>query len=97
VCNREAPSVEAAQQRWADKVQFVGVAWTGDDKSFQGFIDKYSLSFPQISDDAGDVFARFNVPAQPAMAIIDSTGKVQTALGAVEQSVLDQALTAITS
>jgi hypothetical protein len=43
------------------------------------------------------VFARFNVPAQPAMAIIDSTGKVQTALGAVEQSVLDQALTAITS
>jgi peroxiredoxin len=97
VCNREAPSVEAAQQRWADKVQFVGVAWTGDDESFQGFIDKYSLSFPQISDDAGDVFARFNVPAQPAMAIIDKTGKVQTALGAVEQSALDQALTAITS
>jgi hypothetical protein len=56
VCNREAPSVEAAQQRWGDKV-----------------------------------------PAQPAMAIIDKTGTVQTALGAVEQSALDQALTAITS
>jgi peroxiredoxin len=78
-------------------VQFVGVAWTGDDASFQGFVDKYSLSFPQISDDPGDVFARFDVPAQPAMAIIDKAGNVQTALGAVEQSALDAVLTTVTS
>ncbi len=40
-------------------MQFVGVAWYGDDTSFQGFVDKYGLSFPQISDNPGDVFARF--------------------------------------
>jgi len=73
-------------------VQFVGVAWYGDDTSFQGFVDRYSLSFPQISDDPGDVFARFNVPQQPAMAIIDRTGAVTVSLGAVEEDALDTAL-----
>ena len=93
-CNHEAPSVEAAQQRWAGKVQFIGVAWYGDDQSFQGFVDKYSLSFPQISDDDGEVFARFDVPYQPAMAVIDRAGVVQVSLGAVEEATLDAALAA---
>ena len=69
------------------------MAWYGDDTSFQGFVDKYSLTFPQISDDPGVVFARFNVPQQPAMAIIDRTGAVTVSLGAVEQDALDAALT----
>jgi peroxiredoxin len=93
-CNHEAPSVEAASQRWAGKVQFVGVAWYGDDASFQEFIDRHGLTFPQISDDAGDVYARFDVPAQPAIAIIDAQGEVQVSLGAVDDSTLDAALEA---
>lgn len=80
--------------RWAGKAQFVGVAWYGDDASFQGFVDKYGLTFPQISDNPGDVFARFGVPQQPAMAIIDRAGNVQVSMGAVEASALDAALTA---
>ncbi len=75
-------------------MQFVGVAWYGDDASFQGFVDKYSLTFPQISDNPGDVFSRFGVPSQPAMAIIDTAGTVKVSLGAVEESALDAALTA---
>lgn len=70
----------------------MGVAWYGDDASFQGFVDKHGLTFPQISDDPGDVFARFGVPQQPAMAIIDPSGKVQVSMGAVEESALDAAL-----
>ena len=75
-------------------MQFVGVAWYGDNASFQGFVDKHGLTFPQISDDGGAVFARFGVPQQPAMAIIDKAGAVRVSLGAVEQSTLDAALTA---
>ena len=75
-------------------MQFVGVAWNGDDQSFQAFVDKHSLTFPQISDDPGDVFSRFGVPSQPAMAIIDAAGTVKVSLGAVEESTLDAALTA---
>jgi peroxiredoxin len=97
VCNREATSVEAAAQKWSGKVDFVGVAWTGDDASFQGFIDKYSLTFPQISDDPGAVFQRFGVPGQPAFVVVDSAGKATTQLGAVDESTLDELLTAASS
>ena len=75
-------------------MQFIGVAWYGDDSSFQAFVDKYRLSFPQISDNPGDVFSRFGVPYQPAMAIIDAAGVVKVSLGAVEESALDAALDA---
>ena len=71
------------------------MAWTGDDASFQGFVDKYSLSFPQISDDPGTVFARFGVPAQPALVVVKRNGDAQIMLGAVDgknlQTVLAQA------
>jgi peroxiredoxin len=92
-CNHEAPSVEAASERWAGKVRFVGVAWYGDESSFQGFITKHGLTFPQVSDDAGDVFARFGVPAQPALVVVSPDGKVQQLFGAVDEALLDDVLT----
>lgn len=88
-CNREAPSVEAAAQKWAGKAQFVGVAWTGTDGEFQEFIDRHGLTFPQISDDAADVYARFGVAAQPALAIVTPGGEVQTLLGAADEAIVD--------
>jgi peroxiredoxin len=88
VCNREAASVEAAAQEWADRISFVGVAWTGDDVDFQAFIDKHSLTFPQISDDAAEVFTRFEVASQPALVVVESDGSVQQLFGAVEEGTL---------
>jgi peroxiredoxin len=93
ICNAEAASVEAAREQWAGKVDFVGVAWTGDDAAFQGFVDKYSLTFPTISDDPGTVFQHFSVPAQPALVVISRSGKVKTMLGAVEEATLTAVLT----
>jgi hypothetical protein len=40
------------------------------------------------------VYARFDVPYQPAMAIVDAAGEVDVSLGAVEESALDAALEA---
>ena len=97
MCNREAPSVEEASQRWADKVQFIGVAWFGDDTAFQGFADRHGLTFPQISDDEGEVFSRYGVPSQPALVIIDAQGEMQQLLGAVDGELLDRLLTDATA
>jgi peroxiredoxin len=69
------------------------VAWTGDDESFQGFADRHGLTFPQISDDPGDVFARFDVPSQPALVIVGADGEVQQLFGAVDEALLDSILT----
>ena len=91
-CNREAASVEAAAQRWAGEVDFVGVAWHGSDGEFQGFIDEHGLTFPQLSDDAGEIYERFEIPAQPALAVVDSDGEVITLFGAVDDVILDDTL-----
>ena len=71
----------------------MGVAWTGDDESFQDFIDEHRLTFPQISDDPGAVFEMFEVPAQPALVVVAPDGSVQRVLGAVEPDELDRLLT----
>lgn len=78
-------------------MDFVGVTWFGDAESYQGFIDEHGLTFPQIADDAGAVFQRFQIAGQPAMAIIDTDGSGRAYLGAVEREQLDELLTEVTA
>ena len=66
------------------------MAWTGTDESFQGFIDKHGLTFPQISDDAGDVFDRFGVAYQPALVLVNTGGTTELVAGAVDDQLLSQ-------
>jgi peroxiredoxin len=66
------------------------VAWSGSEKSFQGFVDKHKLSFANIADGDGTVFARFGVPSQPAWVFVDSTGKATRSQGALSSAKLEQ-------
>jgi peroxiredoxin len=92
ICNREAASVEEAAQRWAGQVEFVGVAWHGSNHEFQRFIDEHRLTFPQLSDDAGEIYDRFEIPAQPAFVIVNAAGEVETLFGAADDALLDDLL-----
>jgi peroxiredoxin len=65
------------------------VAWTGSQGEYQEFIDRHGLTFPQISDDQADVFGRFGIPAQPAIAIVSPDGEVETLFGAADEALLD--------
>jgi hypothetical protein len=47
------------------------------------------LTFPQISDDDAEVFTRFGVSTQPALALILPDGEVQTLYGAADDALLD--------
>jgi len=76
--------------KYQDQVEFIGVAWTGSEDSYQGFIDKHGLTFPQINDSPGDVFDRFDVAFQPALVIVKTDGSMERVAGAVEESLLEQ-------
>ena len=76
-------------------MRFVGVAWHGDDESFRGFVDEHGLTFPQISDDAAEVFDRFDVPSQPALAFVSPDGSYDGILGAVDDGQLTAAIEAL--
>jgi peroxiredoxin len=66
------------------------VAWSGSEDSYQDFVDKHGLTFPQINDDPGEVFSRFDVAFQPALVIVKADGGMETVAGAVDESLLDQ-------
>ena len=66
------------------------MAWTGSDDDFQGFIDKHGLTFPQISDDPGEVFNRFGISYQPAIVVVNTDGSTELIAGAVGDELLEQ-------
>ena len=78
-------------------MQFVGVAWSGDTGEYVDFVDRYDLTFPQIDDTDAEVFTRFDVAYQPAIAIVLPDGEVQTIRGAADEDTLDSILSAATA
>lgn len=48
------------------------------------FISRHGLTFPSLRDVAGDVFARYDVPFQPAWVFVDADGKVTKVQGSLD-------------
>jgi peroxiredoxin len=72
-------------KQFAGKVNIIGVAWNGSDESMQEFITKHQLTFPNIKDNDGVIFAQFEVPYQPAWVFIQQNGTSQTDVGAKDE------------
>jgi len=77
-----------ANKQLAGKVNIIGVAWNGSDKSMQEFITKHQLTFPNIKDNDGVIFAQFDVAYQPAWVFIQQDGTSETNLGAMDEVTL---------
>ena len=58
----------------------------------QDFVIENNLSFANINYGDGEVFARFNVPYQPAWVFIAKDGTVTTRIGVITEVELDQEL-----
>ena len=72
-CNQEAPSVSAVAAA-NPKVTFVGVAARSDVGQMENFVSKYNLNFTNLNDADGSIWARFNVPWQPAYVFLRPDG-----------------------
>jgi len=72
-CNAEAPGV--SQVAAANPgVAFVGIAAHSDVAAMQNFVSKYNLNFPNLNDANGSIWARYNVPWQPAYVFYRADG-----------------------
>jgi hypothetical protein len=96
-CNHEAASVEAVAEQWAGKASFVGVAWSGQASDYEAFVERHELTFPQVDDSAGDIFARFDLVSQPAVVIVDAGGEVHTLRGRADGETIAAQLDAVAS
>ena len=72
-CNAEAPNVSQVAAA-NPKVTFVGVAARSDVGQMQAFVSKYNLNFTNLNDADGSIWARFNVPWQPAYVFLRPDG-----------------------
>jgi thiol-disulfide isomerase/thioredoxin len=72
-CNAEAPGL--SQVAAANPgVTFVGVAAHSDVGAMQNFVSKYNLNFTNLNDADGAIWARYNVPWQPAWVFYRADG-----------------------
>ena len=98
-CNAEAPGlsqVAAANPR----VTFVGVAAHSDVAAMQGFVSKYNLNFTNLNDADGSIWARYNVPWQPAWVFYRADGSsmfINNPTSAMSQQELSGRVAALTS
>ena len=71
-CNAEAPGVSQVAAS-NPGVTFVGIAGHSDVGAEQAFVSKYGLNFTNLNDD-GSIWARYNVPWQPAWVFYRADG-----------------------
>ena len=72
-CNAEAPGL--SQVAAANPgVTFVGIAAHSDVGAMQNFVSKYGLNFNNLNDADGAIWARYNVPWQPAWVFYRADG-----------------------
>jgi thiol-disulfide isomerase/thioredoxin len=72
-CNAEAPGVSQVAAA-NPKVTFVGIAGRADVGEMQNFVSKYGLNFTNLNDSDGSLWARYNVPWQPAYVFYKADG-----------------------
>ena len=98
-CNAEAPSVSSVAAA-NPKVTFVGVAARSDNAAMSGFVSKYNLNFTNLNDADGSIWARYNVPWQPAYVFYRSDGTstfVNNPTSAMPQQELQERVSALTA
>lgn len=97
-CNEEAPGVSHVAAA-NPAVTFVGIAAHSDVAAMQNFVSKYNLNFTNINDADGAIWARYNVPWQPAYVFYRSDGSstfVNNPTSAMSQQELSDQVAALT-
>src|SRR5271163_269685 len=96
-CNAEAPGVSQVAAG-NPGVTFVGIAAHSDVAAMQNFVSKYNLNFTMLNDADGSIWARYNVPWQPAWVFYNSDGTsafVNNPSAAMSQQELSGRVTAL--
>jgi peroxiredoxin len=71
-------------------VTIVGVAWAGNQSSYQSFVDRHGLTFVNLDDTPGDIYSKYKVPYQPAWVFVATDGTATTRTGVIGESELSE-------
>jgi thiol-disulfide isomerase/thioredoxin len=83
ICRGEAPAL-VKEVEGSPGVTFIGVASRDELPAMKAFVSETGVGgFQHLADVDGEIWARFGVTAQPAMAFISSDGQVKVVPGAL--------------
>lgn len=74
----------------------IGVSWNGSIESMTDFEVRHGISFQNINDNDGKIYAKFGVSYQPAWVFITQDGSTSIRLGALDEVSLDRELQQLT-
>lgn len=76
-CEREIPTLQAASERYGDRMQIVGVDQGESAQAVQAFADQYGMTFAIPMDSDGAVGWAYNVQGLPTTFFIDAGGTIR--------------------
>lgn len=75
-CRTEMPELEAAHQRYGDRVVFVGVTDDPNTEAARQVAADTGVTYPLLFDEAGDVQVDLGVANLPATVFVDGAGRI---------------------
>ena len=84
-CREEMPLLRAGDEKYGDRVTFVGVDTKDDPRSAAAYLAELRVSYPQLRDPGGELLQDRRLPGLPVTLLLRSDGTVQrTKVGAFD-------------
>jgi len=81
---RGTPGVADIAARYGGKVNFVGIAGRGETAEIRDFVSEtWTGGVTHLNDGSGDIWASYEIDAQPAFAFITDDGRLETYVGSL--------------
>jgi peroxiredoxin len=76
VCQAEQPDLSRVARQFAGRVGFVGVSYHDTMAAGRDYQRRFGISYPLANDASGRTWARWRVPYQPVVVLVDKQGRI---------------------
>jgi peroxiredoxin len=76
ICQAEQPDLSQVARQFAGRVGFVGVSNHDTVAAGRDYQRRFAISYPLANDASGRTWARWQVPYQPVVVLVDKQGRI---------------------
>jgi peroxiredoxin len=76
ICQEEQPDLSQVARQFAGRVGFVGVSYHDTVAAGRDYQRRFGISYPLANDASGRTWARWSVPYQPVVVLVDKQGRI---------------------
>lgn len=75
-CRKEMPQLQAAYERFGDRVAFVGVDTQDYPEAAGEFLEEVGVTYPQLADPDAELLGFTRIPGLPVTLLLDADGVI---------------------